>query len=690
VASSDLSGHTIGDFDVIDVLGQGGFATVYRARQRSLDREVALKVLNPLLARDPTTAARFEREGRSAAQLDHPHIVGVYTAGHDGDVVYLAMRLVPGTTLEERIKSGPVPRPEVVRIVSAVAEALEHAHSRGLVHRDVKPANILLDGDRVYLSDFGIAVAGEEAGRYTVGGIGTVDYIAPEQAEGGPITPQADLYALGCTAYHALTGSPPFQHPSHLVVLLAHARDPIPPMGDAGLNAFFATAMAKAPADRFPDARAQAAAFAAAALPTSGPVEAPVEAPVETPVEARPSLIPAGPAGSGPPAPPAPPGSPGGLPVVPPAPPRGRWLTAGLVGAALLVVVAVGAWALRDRDGGDPPASEPPTSVTAPPGGSEVAGPTPPPTGPVATEPPATAPATTGPDATGPATAGPSATGSPTAEPTAPGAAAVLGTTARVAYTDATDGDDFDIYTARGDGSDVQQVTDGPWRDWHPAWSPDRTRIIFSSDRDQTPGAFSLFVVDAAGGEPERLTDGTSDHDPDWSPDGSRIVFWRFGPGGDADLHILDLVTGEVQRIGGTQTNDLRPAWISDDEIAWMADDGEDRDLYSVAADGSNPRLLYDEPGVQDKNPTIAPDGRTLVFNQTDGPVLQLSLDGPPDDVLTLLDGQVVDDPQLSPEGTALAAVRDLGGGRTELVTFALDGSGRSFSFGEHLLEPAW
>ncbi|MFV1991527.1 MAG: serine/threonine-protein kinase, partial [Acidimicrobiales bacterium] len=241
MASEDLAGRRIGGFELIEPLGEGAYASVWRAKQLRLDREVAVKVLDPLLARNPYAARRFEREGRAAAKLDHPNIVPVYEAGEDEGIVYLAMRLVEGDTLEDRLESGPdLGRRELVSLLRPVAAALDHAHEHDLVHRDVKPSNILLGPNTVWLADFGIAATTRDVGRYTTGSIGTADYMAPEQASGGEIDRRADVYSLACTAWHALMENPPFAGTDLVATLLAHASEPIPSTGNNELDAVFA------------------------------------------------------------------------------------------------------------------------------------------------------------------------------------------------------------------------------------------------------------------------------------------------------------------------------------------------------------------------------------------------------------------------------------------------------------------
>jgi ABC-type transport system substrate-binding protein len=274
MVADGLHGRRLGSFVLVEPLGAGSYATVWRARQARLDRDVAVKVLDPQVARNPTAARRFEREGRAAASLDHPAIVPVYEAGDADGLYYLAMRLVSGRTLADLIADeAPLAADRVAELLRPIGQALDHAHARGLIHRDVKPANILIEGDRPFLTDFGIAASARELGRYTTGSLGTAEYMAPEQAQTGEIDHRADLYSLGCVAYHALTGHPPFERPDVVATLVAHAHDPVPATGSAALDTFFATALAKQPGDRFGsatelvDALARAAAVQAARPP---------------------------------------------------------------------------------------------------------------------------------------------------------------------------------------------------------------------------------------------------------------------------------------------------------------------------------------------------------------------------------------------------------------------------------------
>ena len=246
------------------VIARGGMGVVYRAVQLDLQRPVALKVIAADRAGDPEFRERFTRESRMAAAIDHPNVVPVYAAGEDRGALYIVMRFVPGRDLHALIKDdGPLPAPRAAAIVAQVAAALDVAHAAGLVHRDVKPANVLLtagSGDHAYLSDFGLTRTLDPLEPLTDSGswIGTVDFASPEQLAGERVDSRSDVYSLGCVLYAALTGVPPFPRETVPATLLAHLRDPVPRPSATGADQFFdrivARALAKEPDDRYPSA----------------------------------------------------------------------------------------------------------------------------------------------------------------------------------------------------------------------------------------------------------------------------------------------------------------------------------------------------------------------------------------------------------------------------------------------------
>jgi len=312
------AGSLIASYLILEEIGRGGMAVVYRARDVRLDRWVALKILGRHIAGQPTFRQRFIQESRAAAAVDHPNIIPIFDAGEADGVLYIAMRYVAARDVHSLIKqAGPLPAARAISIITQVASALDAAHARGLVHRDVKPANMLLDSaagddtaDHIYLSDFGISKQaptdvhntgdhailagpgpGQQAGpasRLTLTGewLGTMHYAAPEQVQGRPVDGRADVYSLACAAFEMLAGEPPFaaeraraSEPGP-VPSLASRRPDLPP----AIDQVMVRALATAPADRYGTCRALAAALAEACglapgVPPDGPVAAEADHP---------------------------------------------------------------------------------------------------------------------------------------------------------------------------------------------------------------------------------------------------------------------------------------------------------------------------------------------------------------------------------------------------------------------------
>jgi serine/threonine-protein kinase len=247
------------------LLGRGGMSSVYLAEHLRLQRKVALKLMTPELAHDERFRERFLRESQLAASLDHPNVVPVYDADEADGVLYIAMRYVEGTDLRELLRSeGPLEPRRAVAIVGQAAAGLDAAHRRGLVHRDVKPGNILIgEDDHVYVSDFGLTKQASSQSGLTATGqlVGTVDYIAPEQIQGEPVDGRSDVYSLTCVLYETLVGAKPFEKDTEVATIWAHIQDPPPapssvcPELPRGLDAVIARGMAKRPDERFATCR---------------------------------------------------------------------------------------------------------------------------------------------------------------------------------------------------------------------------------------------------------------------------------------------------------------------------------------------------------------------------------------------------------------------------------------------------
>ncbi|OLZ62692.1 serine/threonine protein kinase [Streptomyces sp. IMTB 2501] len=264
---SGLIGAEIAGYRVERELGRGGMAVVYQARDLRLGRTVALKLLAPEYTRNDAFRRRFAQESRVAAAIDHPNIVPVFEAGEADGILYIAMCFVAGRDLRALIDGeGPLPVAAALRIAAQLASALDAAHARELVHRDVKPANVMVargvDSDHpehVYLTDFGLAKKSLSLTGFTTAGefVGTLDYVAPERIAGRPVDGRADQYSLACVVYEMLAGAPLFQREDHLELLWAHQYDPPPSLSQerpdvpVAADDVLRQALAKAPDDRY-------------------------------------------------------------------------------------------------------------------------------------------------------------------------------------------------------------------------------------------------------------------------------------------------------------------------------------------------------------------------------------------------------------------------------------------------------
>jgi DNA-binding beta-propeller fold protein YncE len=251
VSVSDLSiGSELVGYRVEGVLGRGGMSVVYLAEDLRLRRRVALKLLDPKLAEDAAFRERFLAESELAASLDHPCVVPIYAAGEADGRLFIAMRYVEGRDLKELLRAGPLSARRTIAVCAQVASALDFAHQRGLVHRDVKPSNVLLDANQhVYLADFGLTKRLTEPRTVEPGLLGTIDYVAPEQIRGEEVDGRADVYSLGCLLCECLTGEPPFPRSTDAAVLFAHLEED--PQAPAGLEEVTAKALAKEPRERY-------------------------------------------------------------------------------------------------------------------------------------------------------------------------------------------------------------------------------------------------------------------------------------------------------------------------------------------------------------------------------------------------------------------------------------------------------
>jgi len=348
-----VEGTPFGRYQLLELLGRGGMGEVWRAYDTTIDRVVALKMLLPHYAQDPEFDKRFRREARAAARLDDPHVVPIYDVGEIDGRLYVTMRLINGTDLQTMLNAGPLPAERAVHIVEQIASALNDAHQAGLVHRDVKPSNILVSRDDfAYLIDFGIARGtGDTALTSANTTIGTWSYMAPERFNTGEVGPGSDVYALACVLYQCLTGELPFPGTTLEQVAVSHMMMP-PPRPSAErdtvpteLDEVIATALAKKPTDRYHSTVEMAAAARHALAAPMGS---------RHPIGATPPPAPAFLPPPGPPVPPVPTGTSGRTLAI---------LSGALLGVVLLVAAGIFA-IVRFSQNRDPTTAAPSSSTT--------------------------------------------------------------------------------------------------------------------------------------------------------------------------------------------------------------------------------------------------------------------------------------------------------------------------------------
>jgi Tol biopolymer transport system component/serine/threonine protein kinase len=631
---ADLNGQHLGQYEIIGLLGQGGMAAVYRARQSSIKRDVAIKVMQPRLVGMGDFITRFEREAQTIADLSHPHILKVFDYGQRDDMVYLVMELLTGGSLADQIKKGPLPPETIRRMLDQIASALNHAHSKGIVHRDLKPQNVLLDpSGNAVLTDFGIAKILTETTALTQTGIamGTPLYMAPEQWRGGPVEARTDIYALGVILFEMLTGDLPFRSDTPFSLMHKHIYEPPPveriaTLGIVGLDQVLIKALAKEPRDRYASATELAAAFSAA---LAGKLPA-----TTTPQPSNADVLTINEIGLSP------------LPTESTLP---RLVSnRRLIFGAAIVIVAVlmfgGVVALLSGSMSPTPTlvaagathtqasvaiasqtSLPTITVTLPPSDT----PTEPPTAAL------TATHTT--TATPTPTQTPTATATPTAT-TDIRTAAVMTIQARESltaprFTKTPTPDQLASLEAIIHASDtavaVASFTKMPTATLTAtaiptilattvsavvplnAGSSSGGKIAFHSFRD---GNAEIYVMDADGGNQLRLTAHRGDDElPAWRPDGKAIAF-ASNRDGDWQIYIMDADGSNLRQVTTVGGGNSIPMWSPDGQrIVFVSKRNVNGEIYVMNADGSDQRNLTNHVD-EDWDPAWSPDGRSIAF----------------------------------------------------------------------------
>jgi serine/threonine protein kinase len=584
----------LGKYQVIEEIGRGGMGAVYKGHDPQLERPVAIKLLAPHLAWEREFVERFLREARAAARLRHPNIIGIHDVGQDGDWYYFVMDYLPGPSLKQLVtRKGRLAPIEAVPILRQLADALDYAHQHGLIHRDVKPANVIFDSrGQAVLTDFGIAKATQETGLTATGkSIGSPHYMAPEHVQGQPVSARTDQYALGVLAFEMLSGQLPFDADSTTTILYKQVHEKPPSITELcpdlplAVESTLERALAKLPAERYASCNDLAAALdlataqhAAQAQLTTQALPRGAARQIETSDrdgEHRARQVRAWPPQSA--------GQAGGSPPQPPEPVRAKtrkslWLLATAVAALLLLA---GAWAyLAGRPIAEPGAS-PGKALTA---------------------------------------ATPSLTPTAKMEPSLPAIPApAAGSMPQIVFSSERGGN-ADIYIVNADGGGLTRLTTDPAHDNFPVVSPDGQRITFQSNRD---GNDDIYLMNRDGSNQVRLTfNPAQDRLPNWSPNGQQLVFLSERED-DYALYVMDVQGalrsvdgGDVHRLTHNDRRDGHPSWSAGGQIAFNSGEANDPttwEIYVVESDGSRERRLTDNQ-VNDWSPNWSPDGRQILF----------------------------------------------------------------------------
>lgn len=638
--TDELIGKTIGGYEIQELVGRGGMATVYRAQQVSMKRVVAMKVLPRQYIHDDTYLQRFHQEVKIVSQLEHRNIVPVYDYGEFEGQPYIVMRYMSAGSVDDLIAKGPLEIETIISVLEQIGPALDYAHSKNVLHRDLKPSNVLLDDDGgAYLTDFGIArILGEQsAGITTQGVVGTPSYMSPEQAQGLSLDNRSDIYALGVMLFEMATGRRPFESdtPYSIAVMQVTTSPPSPrqynPLLSFAVEEVILKALKKHREERYPHAVALAEALKRA-----------TNQPISSLHDTQPAMIrPTPMSQSSPP-------SPQPMVVVPPisytpAPPsqsmtpnpaagyarrrrprRGAnaWMNAavgGLIGCGLLLVVAIVVLLLISAfstGGADviPTRTPRPTSAL---GDLGIRMPTLDPISRAARD-----------------TAVPQPTATDTPQPP-PGTPTVQPVGVRSSVSLSPDvkaiGGSLVYFAERGDSTHLYrldlstgtetQLTFGTSVDAYPAVSPDGTRIAFQSNRD---GDSDIYVMDMGGDNLRQITrNNVNDRAPAWSPNGEWLMFASdTRADGTFDLYRARPDGSEIQPV---LQNDLRlssPCWSPDGRYVVFttgsADDAATWEIGRLDLAGDLVKGLTDN-GSKDWSPVYSPDGRSILFLTADG-----------------------------------------------------------------------
>ncbi|MBL8164537.1 MAG: serine/threonine-protein kinase [Anaerolineae bacterium] len=630
-----LIGKIIGGYEILNVIGRGGMATVYRAQQKSMNRDVAMKVLPEKYINDDTYIQRFNQEVAIVAKLEHRNIVPVHDYGEFNGQPYIVMRYMSGGSVDDMLNNGPLEIEQLVDIIDQIAPALDYAHSKQVLHRDLKPSNVLLDDDGgAYLTDFGIArVLGEPGskGITTQGVVGTPSYMSPEQAQGLPLDNRSDIYALGVMLFELATGRRPFESdtPYGIAVLQVTTPPPSPrtynPQLSFAVEEVIYKALRKKREERFPNAVAVAEALKRA-----------INKPVMSLHDTQPGGIPRPqqPVPQRTPPPPQqmmPPPAPLSQPMyasVPSQPmtsgmvgtvrrrrskPRGSnvWMSAalgGLLGCGLLAILALIALIVFSSANSN--------STT---------------------------------------TSTPSASGDSQAENNSLPPLDATSEAAREALITES-GSSEELPTSVAPGIAPIGVRETPTL--NPSLRRTGGVLVYFAERD---GNYDLYKLDLLSGDETRLTfDSNADSYPAVSPDG-RLIAFQSNRDGDFDIYVMDIDGKNLKQLTDNTVLDRIASWSPNGEwLVFSSDTRNDEtyDLYQMRADGSELHPIFSN-GARNSHPRYSPDGRYIVFTTgtaDDGATWEIGrLDLQTDDFIQLTNNSSKDwSPSYSPDGSTI------------------------------------
>lgn len=627
----DLIGKTIGGYEILRLLGQGGMARVYLARQQSMNRFVALKMLPQQYLNDDTYLQRFEREIKIVSQLEHRNIIPVYDYGEYEGVPYIVMRYMPSGSVDDLLRNGALSLDKTLSIVSQIAPALDYAHTRDVLHRDLKPGNVLLDDDGgAFITDFGIArITNTGFSPITTQGVvGTPSYMSPEQAQGKPLDGRSDVYSLGVMLFEMATGRRPFEHEAAYSIAVMQVTTPPPmprslnPQLPSSVESVILRALRKNPDDRYQTALSLSEALKMAIerpetghdtepsmkKPSLSPQPAPVQplivqpAPIPSPVSPQPiqpAMQPATP----------PPYQTGAQSSIAPTPayrpgirsrlkskrapnPFQGILMGGLVGCGLLLIMIVVGLVAASAAGLLPFGAD-----STPAGGTR--------------DPQSSINDTPAPDASPTLHASPTATLSPL---DATSEAARQALFERITRTAAVLPTDIPPPTAAHYPTPITAPNNNALS---PALESARGTLVFAAQRDNS---FEILTLNLATLTETALTSNVSnDSYPLASPDGQWIAF-QSDRDGDFDIYVMDSSGGQVQKLTENNYIDRLAAWSPDgDWIVFSSDVRQDGnyDIFRVRRDGTQLEAIYSS-AERKSHARYSPDGRYLVFTAGD------------------------------------------------------------------------